>query len=306
VAVIGPFNSSVARKQIPVANAAGLLQCSPANTNPNVTKGSTGSALRVHVPPIVSYVRVSTTDDNQGPALARYAFETLGLRRAGIIDDTEAYGVGLADAFATEWERLGATVVGREGIPGTRTDDSAVLTAFAKDAADAVFFGGLTTTGGALVRAQMADAGLDKAAFLSGDGIMDGAASQDGTFLDLVGEAAANTYSSVAATLEFEGQEAFDARYRAAYGVGPGVYSGPAYACTQVILQAITTAAAAGAVTRETVRAAGVDTATTFDTVIGPVTFDAVGDIRQRTISVYGADPETGDWVYAAKVVLED
>ena len=39
VAVIGPLNSSVAAAQIPISNEAGLLQCSPANTNPDLTKG---------------------------------------------------------------------------------------------------------------------------------------------------------------------------------------------------------------------------------------------------------------------------
>ncbi|MEA2674931.1 MAG: branched-chain amino acid transport system substrate-binding protein, partial [Chloroflexota bacterium] len=40
VAVIGPLNSSVAKAEIPISNAAGLAQCSPANTNPDLTKGA--------------------------------------------------------------------------------------------------------------------------------------------------------------------------------------------------------------------------------------------------------------------------
>ena len=34
IGVVGPFNSTVAKVQIPISNEAGLLQCSPANTNP--------------------------------------------------------------------------------------------------------------------------------------------------------------------------------------------------------------------------------------------------------------------------------
>ena len=33
IGVVGPFNSNVAKAEIPISNAAGLLQCSPANTN---------------------------------------------------------------------------------------------------------------------------------------------------------------------------------------------------------------------------------------------------------------------------------
>ncbi len=45
-AVVGPFNSNVAQAEIPKSNSAGLIQCSPANTNPSLTKGQTGLDLR--------------------------------------------------------------------------------------------------------------------------------------------------------------------------------------------------------------------------------------------------------------------
>ena len=107
VGVVGPFNSSVAKVQIPISNEAGLLQCSPANTNPDLTKGDAGKELRAKNPDKINYVRVATTDDIQGPAVATYGVQKLGLKTVAIIDDTETYGKGLADAFAAEWEKLG-------------------------------------------------------------------------------------------------------------------------------------------------------------------------------------------------------
>ncbi|MEO5966188.1 MAG: ABC transporter substrate-binding protein, partial [Candidatus Limnocylindrales bacterium] len=77
VAVVGPFNSSVAKVQIPISNEAGLLQCSPANTNPDLTKGDAGKQLRAKQPDKINYVRVATTDDIQGPAVAQYGYQTL-------------------------------------------------------------------------------------------------------------------------------------------------------------------------------------------------------------------------------------
>ena len=105
--VVGPFNSSVAKVQIPISNEAGLLQCSPANTNPDLTKGAAGLELRAKAPDKINYVRVATTDDIQGPAVAQFAINKLGLKTVAIIDDTETYGKGIADAFAAEWTKLG-------------------------------------------------------------------------------------------------------------------------------------------------------------------------------------------------------
>lgn len=306
MAVVGPFNSSVAKVQIPVSNEAGLFQCSPANTNPDLTKGDAGKELRAKNPDKINYVRVATTDDIQGPAVAQYGVNTLGLKSVAIIDDTETYGKGLADAFEAEWTKLGGTVVGREGAPKGTTDYTAILTKFKDAGPDAVFYGGVTATGGGLVRKQMPQVGLGDLAYLAGDGIQDGPGSVEGSFINIAGESAANSSSSVAAIAEYPGKDEFNKKYKAAYGVDAGAYSASGYACAQVVLDAIKAAAAKGDVTREAVRAAGTDTATTFNTVLGPVQFDAVGDTSQKIISLYTVDltaaEGVGDWIFDTQV----
>lgn len=308
VGVVGPFNSSVAKVQIPISNEAGLFQCSPANTNPDLTKGDAGKQLRAKNPDKINYVRVASTDDIQGPAVAQYGFNTLKLSKVAIIDDTETYGKGLADAFAAEWTKLGGTVVGREGAPKGTTDYTAILTKFKEAGPDAVFYGGVTATGGGLVRKQMQQAGLDpaKVALLGGDGIQDGRGDVAGSFINIAGAAAANSFSSVAAIAEYPGKDDFNKKYKAAYNVDAGAYSASGYACAQVILQAIKTAAAKGDVTREAVRVAGTDANTTFETVLGPIKFDAVGDTNQRIISLYKTDLTAGeghgDWIFESQV----
>ena len=100
VAVIGPLNSSVAKVQIPISNEAGLLQCSPANTNEGLTKPEFGALdIRKANPTKINYVRVVTTDDNQGPAAAKYILEILGKKNVYIIDSTDTFGKGIADNF---------------------------------------------------------------------------------------------------------------------------------------------------------------------------------------------------------------
>jgi len=306
VGVVGPFNSSIAKVQIPISNEAGLLQCSPANTNPDLTKGDAGKQLRAKAPDRINYIRVATTDDIQGPAVAQYGINVLKLKAVAIIDDTETYGKGIADAFAAEWTKLGGTVVGREGAPKGTTDYTAILTKFAAAKPEAVFYGGVTSTGGGLVRKQMEQAGLTGVAYLGGDGIQDGNGSTDGSFINIAGAAAANSYSSVAAIHDIPGAADFAAKYKAEYKVDPGAYSASGYACAQIILAAITTAAAKGDVTREAVRAAATDTTAKFDTILGPVTFDAVGDTSQKIISLYKVDMTAaggkGDWIFDKQV----
>jgi branched-chain amino acid transport system substrate-binding protein len=306
VGVVGPFNSSIAKVQIPISNEAGLLQCSPANTNPDLTKGDPGKQLRAKAPNKINYIRVATTDDIQGPAVAQYGFNKLGLKSVAIIDDTETYGKGIADAFAAEWTKLGGQVVGREGAPKGTTDYTAILTKFAAAKPEAIFYGGVTSTGGGLVRKQMEQSGLTGLAYLGGDGIQDGNGATDGSYLNIAGAAGANSFSSVAAIHDIPSAADFAAKYKAAYNQDLGSYSASGYACAQIILQAIKTAAAKGEVTRESVRAAATDTAAKFDTVLGPVSFDAVGDTSQKIISMYKVDMAAaggkGDWVFDYQV----
>jgi branched-chain amino acid transport system substrate-binding protein len=305
VAVVGPFNSSVALVQIPISNEAGLFQCSPANTNPDLTKGEAGKQIRP-LDPQINYIRVAATDDIQGPAVATFGFEELGLRTVAIIDDTETYGKGLADAFQAEWEKLGGTVVDREGAPKGTTDYLPILTKFKESNPDAVFYGGVTATGGGLVRKQMPQAGLGDIPYMGGDGIQDGPGSTEGGFINIAGDAAANSFSSVAAIAEFPGQAEFAEKYEAEYGVAPGAYSASGYACAQVALEAIRVAAGEGDATRETVRAAGTNTEAVWNTVLGDISFDEVGDSSQKIISLYKVDMTAadgvGDWVFNKQV----
>ncbi|MFM8813864.1 MAG: branched-chain amino acid ABC transporter substrate-binding protein, partial [Candidatus Limnocylindrus sp.] len=173
VGVVGPFNSGSAFAMIPVSSEAGLLQCSPSNTNPNLTKDLpgaeiSGSDLREGRP--ANYVRVATTDDLQGPAVADYAFSN-GARKVYILDSTDAYGKGIADSFEAQFKTAGGTVVGRDGLPTGTTDYSAVAAEAKSLGADSVFFGGVTSDGAPLFRKALDQAGVGTLPFYGGDGI---------------------------------------------------------------------------------------------------------------------------------------
>src|SRR5438309_1810702 len=131
VAMIGPFDAGVARKEIPIANAAGLAMVSPATSNPCLTRDvympsllnpsrtpvtcqaaglPSASELRpVHAN---NFFRLTTTDELQGAAAADFALDDLHVLRVAVITDHELYGQGLAGAFHARLVRRGGTVLG--------------------------------------------------------------------------------------------------------------------------------------------------------------------------------------------------
>ncbi len=295
VAVVGPFNSAVALAQIPVSSEAGLLQCSPSNTNPDLTKGDAGAALRGGRP--VNYIRLATTDDLQGPAVAVYAKEN-GAKKIYILDSTDAYGKGVADAFQTKFEADGGMVVGRQGLPAGTTDFSAVATAAKAANADSIFYGGVTSDGAPQFRNALAQAGLGALPFYGADGIYDG--DGVGSYIATAGENAANSFSSQAAIESIPDRAAFNTKFMAEYGHDAEGYAAAGYACAQIIIEGIKAAVAGGTVTRDTVREAIIHPGTKYETVLGPVSFDEVGDTSQHIISLYKV--EGGKWVFDKQI----
>jgi len=303
--MVGPFNSNVARAIIPITNEFGLAQCSPSNTGVDLTKEGS-EAYRFNGQDERNYFRVGTPDDIQGPAGGQYAFNDLGTTAALVIDDTEAFGVGVANSFEAEFKRLGGTVVKRDSAPKSTTDYTPFFTAAAALNPDVVFFGGTQVTGGGLARKQMVAAGMGAIPYTGPDGIADLApGGGTGAFITLAGvENSADVHGTIAGIHDIPDPEAFRTKYSAEYGVDPGAYSALAYACTQVLLQAIDAhigTAADLAALREAVRAA-VFAGDEWNTVLGTLHFDENGDSSQKYISFYKTDVTLNDgaggWVF--------
>jgi len=306
IAVIGPLNSSVAKAQIPISNDGGLLQCSPANTNPDLTQGDPAKQLRTKPN---NYIRVVTTDNIQGPAGAQYIYKVLGKKSVYVIDDTETFGKGVADAFAAEFTKEGGTVVKHDAAPKTTQDYVSIMTAAKALNPEAIYFGGVTATGGARILLAAAQAGLGDVPYVGPDGINDGSGATKDSFLNLAAAAAKNAYSTLAGIGDFPGRAQFAADYKAEYGIDPTGYAGTGFACAQVVLDAVKRAGATAAdktKLREAVRVAGTDTAAKYTTIVGDITFDANGDTSQKIVSIYSVDPAgaggKGDWKFQTQV----
>jgi branched-chain amino acid transport system substrate-binding protein len=307
VAVIGPLNSNVGKAQIPISNAGGLLQCSPANTNPDLTKGDPAKQLRTKPN---NYIRIVTTDDVQGPAAAQYIHDVLKKNSVYIIDDTETFGKGVADAFEKDFVARGGKVVKHDAAPKTTQDYVSIMTAAKALNPESIYFGGVTATGGARILLAAQQVGLGDIPYVGPDGINDGSGATKDSFLNLAAAAAKNSYSTLAGAGTFPSKDAFDAAYKTEYGIDATGYAGQGYACAQVVLDALKRAAATSpadkTALREAVRVAGTDTAVKYATILGDLSFDANGDTSQKIVSIYSFDQAgaegKGDWKFETQV----
>jgi branched-chain amino acid transport system substrate-binding protein len=278
--VIGHLNSGVAIPSSEVYVTADLVMISPSNTNPVVTDRGL---------PTVN--RICGRDDFQGPTAAQFAFER-GVTSVFILDDTTAYGVGLADFFEQRAVELGIEVLGRQGTAETANFDSIITPILALNP-DAIFFGGIFNQTGVFIN-QARAAGFE-GLYLSGDG------SDSTEFAALAGEAGIGTLltSTAGPASLFPNAAQFIADYTEAFGGPPITYATEAYDATAVLLLAIEQAIrdAGGMMpTRAAVSAAV--RAVEYEGLTGPISFDANGDRTFATyyvLEVRSGDPATYD-----------
>jgi branched-chain amino acid transport system substrate-binding protein len=309
LAMIGPFDSNIARAQIPVANRAHLAMVSPTTSSRCLTKepflparlnpmrtaiackaAGLPSPADLRPTKVNNYFRLSTTDDLQGAAAADYASKGLHLHRFALVSDNEAYGQGLADSFAARFTQLGGTVVASQEVDPAKPLDLTRFLEHAKNSgAQGLYYGGTSATGGCVVRAQMAGIfGAGEATpFFGGDGI-----ALDPTCVRDAGGNAAGIYATVP-TADAEQIasarpviRAFKAQFGRTRDFGP--FTMAAYDATGVVYDALDRAIKGARGNRpfrdEVVTALAT---TRFPGVTGTIGFDAEGDTTLRMVSIY-------------------
>ncbi len=245
--MVGPFNSGVAAAEIPVGNNAPLAMISPSNTNECLTlafdycksyAGYTAAELRPTGKN--NYFRVAANDTFQGPAMADFAFDTLGLKKLAVWDDQEPFGLGVANNFAKEFTTKGGTVVDRVGFKtATKPDFKAWLNKAKTDGAEGIYAGATSASYGCIARAQSQGIFDATSYYLGPDGIGDGQCIKDAGptmgndhIYASQGVADANANSSAAATI---------AAYKAAHPNpdDTGAYTFAGYDCAAILIDAI-------------------------------------------------------------------
>ncbi len=127
-------------------------------------------ATRVDLTDISNRVfRVCYTDDFQGPVMAKFAYEELGLRNVALMTDKkQPYSTGLSNSFRNYFKKLGGTVVDEQFYESGQTQFNGQLTNLKAKNPDGVFLSGYFNEVGPIVR-QASDAGIN-AKYMGGDG----------------------------------------------------------------------------------------------------------------------------------------
>lgn len=290
--VIGPMNSGVVLGTIQGLQGANppLPFVSESASNPKVTDQGNSVAHRVNA-----------RDDAQGPADAKFLMEK-GAKKVYLLDARSDYSTGLRDQVVNYLKANAPTIqIKTDSAQHGQTDFATIVTKIKSFGADWVYFADEGPEVAPLVL-QLKGAGLtipDKINFLGSDGTQDPSiiGKSQGAY---VGAYATNVTAS---PIGVSTAATFVTEFKAAYGADSvpkaGPFLGSAYEATQVLLQAINNAPVVnGKISRADVisqLASG-----TFDTIFGPVKFDAKGDVAGGGIYVYQAT--ANDMVVVEKI----
>jgi branched-chain amino acid transport system substrate-binding protein len=291
VGVLGTFNSGCAKIEVPIANQAALAMISPANTAVGLTHKGLGSdpgEPDVYYPTGVrNYARVVASDDFQGAAVAQL-MQKLGSKSVYILNDKEAYGVGVANATEAASKKLGIKVLGNEGFDPKQPNYTALYNKIKGLKPDAIFLGTIIDNNGSqLVKDKVSVLGPNSGVKLIGP---DGMNVNDLPTSKDAGSAAEGMYLTTAGLgpdqLKARGGAAakFITDYEAKYGK-PEVYTVYGAACMQAMLKAI----AASDGSRKSVSEQLLKVKVSKDeSVLGEAYgFDANGDITLKDMSVF-------------------
>ena len=262
--VVGHFNSGVSIPTSQDYEEAGVLQISPASTNPTFTERKMWNTFRT-----------CGRDDQQGAVAGAYIVKNFKGKKVAIVHDKTPYGKGLADETQKTINKGGVKEVLYEGINPGEKDYSALVSKLKANGVDLLYYGGLHPEAGLLVR-QMRDQGM-KTVLFSGDGITDkeywtiAGPGAEGTLMTF-GPDPRNNPAAKDIVAAFK-----------AKGVDPEGYVLYSYAAVQVMKQA---AEAAKSLDPKKV-AAEIHSGKTFNTVLGPLSFDKKGDITKLDYVVY-------------------
>ena len=277
-AVVGHFNSGTTIPASKIYSDAGIPQISPSATNPKYTEQGFKTAFRV-----------VANDNQQGKVVGEYIARELKSKALAIIDDRTAYGQGVADVVEKSATAAGAKVVAREFTTDKSTDFKAILTKIKSRKPDVIFFGGIDTQAGPMLK-QMKGLGIT-AQYVGADGI------QSTELFKLGGDAVEGTLASFPGLpLDRMPQGAgFGGRYKAKWNQDVVLYAPQGYDAFNVFVEAMKKAGSTDPA-KFLPELARVD----YNGITGPIRFDDKGDIKDGPITLFRA--KGGKWEAVATI----
>jgi branched-chain amino acid transport system substrate-binding protein len=269
--VVGHFNSGVTMPASEVYAENGIVMVSPSATNPKITERGLWNVFRT-----------CGRDDQQGAVAAKYIVDSLKGKKVAVVHDKTTYGQGLADETKKAMNAAGVREVLYEGVNTGEKDFSALVSKLKSAGAEIVYWGGLHTEGGLIVR-QMRDQGLT-AVLMSGDGIT------SDEFATIGGPGVEGTLMTFPPDPQKRPEAASIIKKFEAKKFKPEAYTLYSYAAVEILAEA---AKRSNSLDPKKI-AEEMKKGAAFKTVIGDISFDKKGDITRPDYVMYtwkkGAD----------------
>ena len=262
--VIGPVCSGATIAAAGIYNNEGVVMVTPSATAPALTDGKNFKYI----------FRATGRDDQQGPAAARFIAQKVKPKKVAVLHDKQSYGQGVAASVRDELKKAGVNVAFFEGINAGDTDYSAVITKLKSNGVDFVYYGGYHPELGLLLR-QAAEQGL-KTRMMGPEGAGNpeinaiAGPAVEGMLLTLPADFSTNPKN--AAIVKVFKDKKRDAS---------GAFQLQSYAATQAVIESIK------AVGDDAGKVAAHLRKTTFETPIGPLAWDAKGDLKSYDFQIY-------------------
>lgn len=265
IAIIGEVASSRSLASAPICQQYKIPMVSPASTNPEVTRKG-------------DYIfRVCYIDPFQGEILAKFVYNSLGLKNAAILKDVKNdYSIGLAHFFKETFEGLGGVVVAEQAYSEGDSDFKAQLTALKGAAPEAIFVPGYYIEAALIVK-QGRELNMNMP-FFGGDGW------DSSKLLEVGGTALNDTYYSTHYAVDDTSAivRNFVAKYRARYNEIPDAMAALGYDAVLILFDAIRRA---GGVEGPAIRDALASTSD-FVGVTGKITIDKDRNARKPLVII--------------------
>jgi len=166
VAVVGPICSGGTRASLNIYDQAGITHISP-----SATAGDLTAPVRAEGP-YVTFFRVPVLNSDEAREQAKFAYDTLGKKKAFVVFDTDDYGKDLSNEFQKYFKEEGGQIVGTPAGYEKREDNfQSVITNIKASGADIVYMAGFYAEATSFLQQLRADSATKSLVFLGGDGI---------------------------------------------------------------------------------------------------------------------------------------
>ena len=267
VFVAGHFCSGSSIPASEIYSEEGILQMTPASTNPKFTDDLAAKGIK-------TIFRSCGRDDKQGSFAGPWMAKTYGGKNVAILDDKSPYGQGLANETQKNMEAAGLKTALRDTYTQKEKDFSALITKLKDAKIDAVYIGGYHNDVGLMVR-QARDQGY-KADFISADAL------NTAEFWSISGPAGEGVrYSDGASAVNLDSAKAVVEKFRAG-NYEPEGYTLNSYAAIQAWA-----AAANIAGSTEGEKVAEALHSNKIPSVLGELQWDDKGDLTEVNYAWY-------------------